>query len=476
MKNHFLGIKKLPLTFAFLLFTNSLYLFFILKIAFYNRLALDDYCFKAWLREYGFFGAIHHNYTTWQGRFGSQILINLTLQLYESIPTLLFYHIVLIGIFLFSIFKILNQLLPKGILGNWQVFTLSMVIFNSFLLTVYDFSAFYWLSASAMYFGGLAFALLGFAEVVSPSHSTFSYLTLGVSFLIAGSSSESFGMVLLLFLTILLFFQLFPKLSNSTFQFLDLEGVKATKKNKKIFLAFAFCLLAFLAMIFAKGTWERKSAFPEMSLIYALYRSTKYLYYTILALTVQKSIFLLVLSISMIYVGALCRKITVINEHSMVKMLVAGIFVLLFVLLIGVFPNVYAMGGIGAYRSLAHLAFYILIFTATLSFLIGYKTAFPLQIAKTLTIFASVSFLIMSNDLRISLHYTHLYLESDKARMDYLEKLLSSNTKGTVKVKPLYQSPYNILIMNKIKGENSFAGKCICKAIGAEFQIEEEQN
>jgi hypothetical protein len=474
MKNHLPAIKKLPWTFALLLFTNSLYLFSALKIAFYNRLALDDYCFMAWLREYGFWGAIHHNYTTWQGRFGSQILLNLTLQLYNLIPTLFFYHLVLIGIFLFSIFKILSQFLPQGVLKNWQTFTISLLIFNSFLLTTYDLSAFYWLSASAMYFGGLAFALLGFAEVVSPSKSTFSYLILSVSFLIAGSSSESFGMVLLLFLMLLSFSQLFPKLLNSTFQLLGLEEIKISPKNKKIFFAFAVCLLAFLAMIFAKGTWERKSAFPEMSLIDALYRSAKYLYYTILALAVQKSIFLLVLSISMIYVGALYRKANSINEHSTVKILVAGTFALLFVLFIGVFPNVYAMGGIGAYRSLTHLAFYVLIFTAVLSFLIGYQTNFPLQIAKTLTIFASVSFLVMSNDLRIGLHYTRLYLESDKARMDYLLELKSQNTQGTVKVKPLYQSPYNILIMNEIKEDNTFVGKCICEAIGAEFRVEEE--
>ncbi|SFF46942.1 hypothetical protein [Thermoflexibacter ruber] len=473
MKNDFLAIKKLPWTFIFLLFTNSLYLFFVLKIAFYNRLALDDYCFKAWLQEYGFFGAIHHNYTTWQGRFGSQILINLSLLLYDLIPTLLFYHIVLIGIFLFSIFKILSQFLPPRILKNWQVFTLSLLIFNSFLLTIYDFSAFYWLSASAMYFGGIAFALLGFAEIISPSKSVFSYLILSVSFLIAGSSSESFGMVLLMFLMLLLFFQIFPKLFNYTFQLLDLKGTQTAQKNKKILLAFIFCLCAFLAMIFARGTWERKSIFPEMSLIYTLYRSAKYLYYTILALTVQKSIFLLVLSVCMIYVGALCRKTNSINEHITVKILVVGIFALLLLLLIGIFPNVYAMGGIGAYRSLTHLAFYVLIFTAILSFLIGYQTTFPLQIAKTLTIFAAVSFLIMSNDLRIGLHYTRLYLESDKARMNYLLALKSKNTQGIVKVKPLYYSPYNILIMNEIKGDNAFVGKCICEAMGAEFRVEE---
>ncbi|GAB4186484.1 MAG: hypothetical protein OHK0057_01650 [Thermoflexibacter sp.] len=266
---------------------------------------------------------------------------------------------------------------------------------------------------------------------------------------------------------------MFPKLLNSALQLLDLEEIKIAKKNKKILLAFALCFLSFLAMIYAKGTWERKSIFPEMSLIYTLYRSAKYLYYTILALIVQKGIFLLVLSVCMIYVGTLCRKTNSINEHITVKILVVGIFALLLLLLIGVFPNVYAMGGIGAYRSLTHLAFYVLISTAMLSFLIGYQTAFPLQIAKTLTIFASVSFLIMSNDLRIGLYYTRLYLESDKERMDYLSVLKSKNMQGIVKVKPLYQSPYNMLIMNEIDGENAFVGECLCKAMGVEFRLEE---
>ncbi len=466
--------KRLFWTFAFLLFTNSLFLFFVLKIAFYNRLALDDYCFKAWLKEYGFWGAIYHNYTTWQGRFGSQMLINLTLQLYEAIPTLLFYHVFLIGIYLFSIFKILSKILPQKILKNWQIFALSLLIFNSFLLTAYDFSAFYWLNVSAMYFGGIAFALLGFSEIVSPSQSIFSYLILSMSFIIAGSSSENFGFVLLLFLSILLAFQLFPYLLTFSARFFHLETVRFKLKDKKTVFAFAFCLLSFLAMVLAKGTWERKSNFPEMGIIYALYRSVKYVYYTILALTAQKSIFLVILAIVMMYVGALCRNNTSINEKSTVKILIISILFLPFLLVIGVFPNVYAMGGIGAYRSLTHLAFYILVCTAMLSFLIGYQTYFSLRVAKTLTFFASVGFLVMSNDLRINLHYTRLYLNSDKARMEYLQELKSKNVQGIVKVKPLYQSPYNILIMNEIKGDNAYAGKCICKAIGAEFSIEVE--
>ncbi len=466
--------RRFSWIFAFLLFTNSLYLFFILKIAFYNRLALDDYCFKAWLKEYGFWGAVYYNYTTWQGRFGSQMLINLTLQLYEVIPNLLFYHIFLIGIYLFSIFKILSKILPQRILKNWQIFALSLLIFNSFLLTAYDFSAFYWLNASAMYFGGIAFALLGFSEIVSPSQSVFSYLILSISFLIAGSSSESFGLVLLLFLSILLAFQLFPYLLTFAIRFFHLETVKFKLKDKKIVLAFAFCLLSFLVMVLAKGTWERKSTFPEMGIMYALYRSIKYVYYTVLALTVQKSIFLVVFAISMMYVGALCRNNTSINEKGIVKLLIVSILFLPLLLVIGVFPNVYAMGGIGAYRSLTHLAFYVLVYTAILSFLIAYQTSFSLQVAGTLTIFVSVSFLIMSNDLRINLHYTRLCLDSDKARIDYLLELQSKNTQGIVKVKPLYQSPYNILITNEVKGDNAYAGKCICKAIGADFSIEVE--
>ncbi len=467
--------KRCSWTFAFLLLTNGLFLFFVLKIAFYNRLALDDYCFKAWLKEYGFWGAIHYNYTTWQGRFGSQVLINLTLQLYEVIPTLLLYHIFLIGIYLFSIFKMLSKILPQRILKNWQIFTLSLLIFNSFLLTTYDFSAFYWLNASAMYFGGIAFALLGFSEIVSPSQSIFSYLILSISFLIAGSSSESFGLVLLLFLSILLAFQLFPYLLTFFIRFFHLKTIRFKSKDKKIAFAFAFCFLAFFAMILAKGTWERKSAFPEMGIMYTLYRSVKYVYYTVLALTVQKSIFLVVLAISMMYVGALCRNNTSINEKSIVKILIISILFFIFLLVIAIFPNVYAMGGIGAYRSLTHLAFYVLVCTAILSFLIAYQTAFSLQVARTLTIFASVSFLIMSNDLRIRLHYTRLYLDSDKARMENLLELKSQNIQGVVKVKPLYQSPYNILIMNEIQGNNAYAGKCICNAIGAGFSIEVEQ-
>nr|MCU0393938.1 hypothetical protein [Thermoflexibacter sp.] len=160
--------KSLP--FYFLFFTNITYLFFILYVAYYNRLALDDYYFKALLVKYGFWESIYQNYINWQGRVGMQLIMNIILSLQAKIHALFLYHLALVFIFIYSIFTILKYLLSRLCQkSNFYLFTLSLLIFNIFLLTVYDFRAFYWLSASLVYFNAIAFALLGISALLSPS-------------------------------------------------------------------------------------------------------------------------------------------------------------------------------------------------------------------------------------------------------------------------------------------------------------------
>jgi hypothetical protein len=447
------------LPFYLLIFSGLVYVFFVLSAAYYNRLVADDYCFKADVLKYGFFNSFQVYYTTWQGRFGAHIITNAAIFFYDSSPSLFIYAVLLVGLYLFAIYRILRLLLLFQLAGRPLIlWAMSILIFNTFLLTVYDLSAFYWLGASAVYFSSIAFALLGISELLSPSKSIFSYIMLIISFTIAGSSAENFGLILNLLLLLFLTYQTFyEKINGYSYQ--------------KTVIAFAFCFTAFLFMIFAPGTQVRKSLYPEVNIFYAAYRSFKYVYYTILALVAQRAIFLLVLSVAMIYVGTLCRNEKAIDERWVVKVLAAIIPLFLCFLAACVFPNVYAMGGIGEYRSLAHIAFYIVVFIATISFLIGYKTYFPMNLSRLFAIIGSITFLIMANDMRIRLHYTKQYVASEDARIAYLYELKKANTKGTITLKPLYYTPYNIFVPNEIQTQGGYPNSCISNAMNLGFNI-----
>jgi hypothetical protein len=466
--------KHLP--FYFLFFTNITYLFFTLYVAYYNRLALDDYYFKALLVKYGFWESVYQNYINWQGRVGMQLIMNIILSLQAKIHALFLYHLALVFIFIYSIFTILKHLLSRlWQKSNFYLFILSLLIFNTFLLTVYDFRAFYWLSASLVYFNAIAFALLGISALLSPSQSMFSYLIIFCGLSVGGSSAENFSfmLTLLLGLLIIIKFLNFKYLKNK-----EIENFLYLNSSKLIF-TFVICLIAFLVMVLAEGNQVRKNAFPDMSILYALFRSTKYVYYTILALVAQKSIFLLVLCLSVIYIGSLCRiaqgeKYHQPDEGMVVKVLVYASVLFVIFLIICVFPNVYALGGIGEYRSLTPIAFYVVIFFSSISFLIGYKTLFPTKIARILTIFGAVTFLIMSNDLRINLYYTKQYVKSEDERMAHLLRLKKEGFQGTVTLKPLFHTPYNLFIMNEIDGSRKFISRFICESMQAEFSLELE--
>lgn len=451
------------LTFSFLLFVCIVYVFFILLVAYSNRLAADDYCFKADVLEYGFFQSLKMYYTTWQGRFGAHLIINTVVFFYDSCPSLFVYAVLLVMVFLFAIHKILGNLLvfsvPNRPLILWAV---SFLVFGIFLLTVYDLSAFYWLNPSAMYFGGIAFALLGVSELVSSSKSILSYGVIALSFVVAGSTAESFGLILnLLFVLFLVHQTYYQKINAYTYQ--------------KTIFGFVFCFAAFLVMVLAEGNQVRRSAFPDTNIFYAIYRSIKYLYYTILALVAQRAIFLLVLSVAMIYVGTLFRKENTVNEARVARQMAVAIPVFLCFLVACIFPNVYAMGGIGEYRSLTHIAFYVVIFIAVLSFVIGYKTHFPQSLSRLFTLIGSITFLIMANDMRINLSYTKQYVASEDARMTLLLQLKKEKTTGTVVLKPLFETPYNIFISNELNPKNNYASHCISRAMQLGFSITIEE-
>lgn len=451
-------IIKFFTPFHLFVFTTLIYLFFIIYVAFYNRLASDDYYFKAKVLEYGFFKSLFVYYTSWQGRFGAHLLINTIIFFNDILPMLFIYSIALLGLYLYSISQILKHILPITQVSPLILYSVSLLILGVFLITVYDISSFYWLNASAMYFGGIAFALLGISKLLSPSHSFLSYSILIFSFVIAGSSSESFSFIFnILLISYLLYQKLYLKVKIPT----------------KYWVGFVCCFISFLLMVTAEGNQVRRSAFPEISVTYALFRSVKYVYYTILAMIAQRAIFFLVLSVMMIYVGAFFRKESSINEEKCIRLLLTAVPLFIGLLIISVFPNVYAMGGIGAYRSLTHINFYTVVFFSVLSFFIGYYTNFSKKIAQMLASIGTVTFLIMANDLRIQLHYTKQYVISEDARTAHLKKLKEQGFKGKAILKPLYDSPYNLLVINEINKSSLFyTNKCITQAEQLGFEIE----
>ena len=131
------------------------------------------------------------------------------------------------------------------------------------------------------------------------------------------------------------------------------------------------------------------------------------------------------------------------------------------------------MGGIGAYRSLTHIAFYIIIFISSISFQIGYRTDFPKRLAKLLSMYGCLAYLIMANDLRIKSYYTKEYVKSEEARTEYLRDLKRKGFEGIAYPPSLKDSPDNIFVVNDFTSKSKeYAKKCFCEVESISFEIE----
>jgi hypothetical protein len=124
-----------------LCFSNISYLAYLIILGYFNRLAANDYCFMRVLNDNGYWGALFFWYNQWQGRFGPHLIINLIIKLYSYFNSLFVYPLILIGLYIYSVSKILQNLLSKNesINNKFLLFNFSALIFNMHVISNFDF-------------------------------------------------------------------------------------------------------------------------------------------------------------------------------------------------------------------------------------------------------------------------------------------------------------------------------------------------
>src|SRR5215475_14923245 len=111
--------KRQILFLLFLCFSNISYLAYLIILGYFNRLAADYYCFMRILNDNGYWGAMFFWYNQWQGRFGPHLIINLVIKLYSYFNSIFVYLLILIGLYIYSVSKVLQKiLLDNGSINN----------------------------------------------------------------------------------------------------------------------------------------------------------------------------------------------------------------------------------------------------------------------------------------------------------------------------------------------------------------------
>jgi hypothetical protein len=456
--------KRQILLLLCLCFSNISYLAYLIILGYFNRLAADDYCFMKALNDNGYWGAISFWYSHWQGRFGPHLIIDLIIILYNYFNSLFIYLLVLIGLYIYSVSKILQYLLLEMEVSNnkFLLFNFGTLIFNMHVLSNFEFSTLYWLNASAMYFGGIAFALLGLSEIVSHSKKIHSYFLIVIGFAYSGSSAENFS-VICLFLLFLLFIY---RLLNY-----QIKLSKKTLLDKEV-IAFFTCLLAFLIMFFAPGNKIRRTFLPAPSFTNTILISIKSLEFLLFDLMYKKSLILFILSFPFIYLGVLCRNKYSTKGLKLFKWLVLGSMLFISFLWITLLPNSYAVSwGLEPRRSLTHISFYIVCFLGFFYFLIGYKALFNRHVSLMLSILSCFAIVLYSSKGYI-LNFTETikYVRSQDEMIKRLSELNNFGNKDILYLDKLYESEDVVFIVNDISFDH--INKCISDGLNLGYAIE----
>jgi hypothetical protein len=431
----FFNVIKDDYFITFLTIYNIFFLTYIFILGFYNRLAWDDYIFLAHMKKYGFLGGIPPWYMTWQGRFCPHLFINMVLVIYSYIPNMIVYPILISTLFIVSIFKILKNYFE---LNYYYLINYSVLLFSGLILTSLQFNTFFWPSASAMYFGGVLFCLIGIASVVNNKSTNYSYIFIPFSFLFLGCSSEPVGFLACLVLGGTVLFILY----NSKF---DVKQFFRNSINVKLFIALLFCSIGFLIMMLSPGNKARMSNYEQLTDVFSILKITFYSTVYLFGHAFFKLPYFICLMLPFLLLGVKLQKNILLKRFSVYKIVLC--FVILFLaVFIANAPVVYATGTHGPLRSYVYFSFIILTAFFLFFLYLGYHYFDNEKILKframlsILFLFALV-FYSFSKELPLVKKYN----QSDKDRVALLMDLKKKHHSGVVVVAPLYSTEYTTI-------------------------------
>jgi hypothetical protein len=419
---------------------NILFLSYVLIVGYYNRLSLDDFAYMGVLRDYGLLNPFTFWYDNWQGRFAPQLFLNIMFSFYQLTSNLIFYPIILSSIFVYSFYQILHYCfkLPKLVLLNY-----SILLYSALLLTTFELSTFYWLNASVMYFGGVAFLLLGLVFILKNKPTLWHYIIIAICFLYAGSSSENFGALACLILMVGLLFWYIRSAYNfenftSHFKYFCFHTI-----TKKIVTGLFFCSVAFIVMILSPGTSVRMAQGQHMTDPFALLNlsldSTLVVYTHIF----YKLPYIIVYAPLFVLFGCYLNLEKIIKIR-LLPVLILTSAALFFIIFISNIPLSYALGQVGPLRSYVFVSFFLVAKLFLVCVYIGsrYQAVLGRSVRKISGVFLFMLFLLLVYTLYSEVPLLRKYSQSDKQRIATLDKYKRLNRTEPVFVSPLYNPEY----------------------------------
>lgn len=447
-----------------LLFCNLVYVVYLVLVAYYNRLALDDYCQINMLQQHGVVNAIKIWYNHWSISVVLKPVYVFFLQLNHG---LFLYILFLIALFIFVLDRLFRQvaLVLQQKHNTLLPFNLAIFSFTLLFNTFFEPSTFFWLIASVGYCFTLVCALQLILFFVRSSHHPYHYFFAGLCAAFIGNGSINIAFTItgiLLLVLVYTWWQPYPS---------------PVIPRKKVVFLLIICFVGIAITLLSPGMYARKAMFPEISIVETFKRSLGAI--TVLSALIQEKLkFFLILLTSFIYLGTKLRLPNNQNDTKVVGWFVIGLPLVLVIIWVATLPTIYAVGNIGPHRSLTHLSLYLVLYVAVFGFMIGYYTLFSKKLAFVITCsgvfyFAGIGLKKIKDDVPQVARYAKSYDQ----RLQYLQQLKAKGHTQKIVLPPLALPNYNIVVTHELsKLPDHWVNKCMQGALQLKFELTEDPN
>ncbi|WP_299454299.1 DUF6056 family protein [uncultured Microscilla sp.] len=450
--------------------SNLIGLSYIFLVAYYNRLALDDYCELYMYQRHGFFTAVKIWYNQWTVSVALKPITVFFINASKYIHSLWLYIILLTALFIWVFYRFIDAIQQALNLQKqpWLNLQLSIFIFWVLFNSFFNPSTYFWVTASV----GYCFTLTCFLQIMtfllsSPKPKILSYFFAGLSALFIGNGSINLAFTLLMLLGLAMLFLLFG------------HPWQVNKKQlvKKVCFTLVICLIGLAITLLAPGVYARKAMFPEIGIAETFRRSLVAIQ-VLSALIQDKLKYFLILLLPMVYVGTLFRSSRTQNDARVTEWFLLGLPLLLIIIWAATLPTIYAIGSIGPLRSLTHLSLYIVCYVVSFGFLIGYQTMFSKKLAFVLACSSFFYLCVIGlKKIKDDVPQVARYAKSYDQRLQYLQQLKAKGHTQKVVLPPLALPNYNIIVTHELsKSPDYWVNGCMQDALQLKFKVAEDQN
>ena len=417
-----------------------LVLSFIVMVECYNDLSLDDIGFALQLKEKSVFGFISDMYMTWQGRYTSFFLTACAIKSYFVFDTTLVYALVML---LINIALLTNALKILFGLSLKDALPYAIVFHGSYILSMFDISSYFWICTKP-YTLFISMTIYVIAKLYRQKDGNFwDYISVVLVSIFIGVSWEIYAPIVLLFAGCLLFY--YWKQCHFSIPLL-------VKSYPLLFLAFIVATLAFIIMVIAPGNWGRMSVHESDALtaksnyvgviVTNLIQLAKLLFFRL------PYIILYVFLIGVLAYKYLSTKKETVDTGQLLKRWCCYIGITLFLLVVSLALNTYAVGARMEMRSFNHVLLLLALCLGlmTRDFVLWDKfqkfSVFNGMCTSFLVLFVvDMIYMLPANYIELE-----AYSDSKQKREDFIELKIKENTTGIVRLEELDAPAFHSIV------------------------------